>query len=194
MLFILHVNELPTLIKSDFKMFADDAKLFRGINNDTDAKILQDDLNVLSEWSKDWLLQFNISKCKVMHVGHSNPCHDYTMRLPGGDVTEKLAASKVERDLGVHVTDTLKATTHCQIAARKASSALRLLKMAFPTLKISNFKPLYTTYVRPHIEYCMQAVGPFLRKDIKVLESVQHELQSLYGPLNIYRMKQGLES
>ena len=117
-LFILYVNELPMLIKSDFRMFADDAKLFRGTNNDTDAKILQDDLNLLSEWSMDWLLQFNISKDKVMHVGHSNPCHDYTMRLPG-DVTEKLAVSNVEHDLGVHVTDTLKATTNCQIAARK---------------------------------------------------------------------------
>ena len=94
------------------------------------------------------------------------------MRL-SGDVTEKLAVSKLERDLGVYVADTLKATAHCQTAARKASAALRLLKMAFPTLKISNFKQLYTTYVRPHIEYCMQAVGPFLRKDIKVLESVQ---------------------
>ena len=100
------------------------------------------------------------------------------MRLPG-DVTEKLTVSKVERDLGVHVTDTLKATAHCQIAARKASAALRVLKMAFPTPKISNFKPPYTTYVRPHIEYCMHAVGPFLRNDIKVFESVQRRAPKL---------------
>ena len=61
---------------------------------------------------------------KVMHAGHSNSCHDYAMRLP--DVTEELAVTKLEHDLNVPVSDILKATTHCQIAARKASYALRL--------------------------------------------------------------------
>ena len=66
--------------------------------------------------------------------------------------SEKLAVSKLQRDMCVYVADMLRATAHCQTAARKASAALRLLKMAFPTLKISNFKQLYTTYVHPHIE------------------------------------------
>ena len=166
LLFLLYVNELPKLTKSELKMFADDVKLFRGIESAADVQTLQDDLNVLSHWSKEWLLRFNTSKCKVMHVGHGNPSHDYSMEQQDGTI-ERLQVSKLERDLGVHVADTLKATTHCQIAAKKASAALRRLKMAFPTLKVSSFRPLFTTYVRPHIEYCMQAVGPFLRKGCK---------------------------
>ena len=61
----------------------------------------------------------------------------------------------------------MKAATHCQFAARKASAALRQLKMAFPTMRISNFEALYvyTMYVRAHIEYCMQVIGPYLKKD-----------------------------
>ena len=177
-LFLLYVNELPELTNSNLKMFADDVKLFRGIESDTDAQILQDDLNTLCHWSEDWLLQFNTMKCKVMHVGHCNPSHDYIMGQPDG-TKDKLQVSKVERDLGVHIADTLKATSHCQIAAKKASAALRQLRMAFPTLKVSSFRPLFTTYVRPHIEYCMQAVGPFVRKDVKVLESVQRRATKL---------------
>ena len=177
-LFILYVNELPKLTKSDIKMFADDAKVFRGIKDTSDTQVLQEDLDTLSRWSEDWLLQFNPSKCKVMHVGRSNQHHDYTMKQPDG-TDEKLETSRLERDLGVQVADTLKATTHCQIAARKASAALGQLKMAFPSLRIGSFRVLYTTYVRPHIEYCIQAVGPYLRKDIKVLESVQRRATKL---------------
>jgi len=35
-----------------------------------DADSLQEDLNVLVQWSEKWLLKFNPDKCKVMHIGH----------------------------------------------------------------------------------------------------------------------------
>ena len=71
-IFIQYDNELPKL-KRDFKMSANDINLFQGISNGSDTKVLKDDLDILSDWSKDWLLQFNIFEFKVMHVGHSNP-------------------------------------------------------------------------------------------------------------------------
>ena len=96
MLFVLYVNELPGLVKSSIKMFADDAKIFRGVNDTTDAQELQEDLNALSNWSKKWLLQFNLSKCKMIHVGHSNSSHDYYMKQSNG-IDEKLSTSRLER-------------------------------------------------------------------------------------------------
>ena len=51
-------------------MFADDTKLFRTVKTIDDCNILQN----------DWLLSFNVDKCKVMHIGKSNPKLDYTMR------------------------------------------------------------------------------------------------------------------
>ena len=43
-------------------------------------------------------------------------------------------------------------------AANKGRSALKLLRMAFGYLTVSNFKILYTVYIRPHLEHCIQAV------------------------------------
>ena len=90
-----------------------------------------------------------------------------------------LKTTSLERDLGVLVSNNLKATSHCQAAAKKGSRALRLLKMTFSNLTLGNFKVLYSTYVRPHLDYCLQAVGPHMVQDIQQLEKVQRRATKL---------------
>ena len=48
-----------------------------------------------------------------------------------------------------------------------------MIKRIFSYKTIDNFLPLYKSLARPHIEYCMQAWSPHLRKDIDLLEGVQ---------------------
>jgi len=72
LLFLLFVNELPSWIISDMKMFADDAKVWCRIKTETDRITLQElDLDHLQLWSNIWRLRFNADKCKVMHIGYS---------------------------------------------------------------------------------------------------------------------------
>ena len=71
LLFLLYVNELPSWIKCDMKMFADDTKLWCRIKTDAESVVLQADLDSLQSWSDTWQLKFNADKCKVMHIGHS---------------------------------------------------------------------------------------------------------------------------
>jgi len=70
-LFLLYVNELPSWILSSINMFADDSKVWRVIETDLDCTALQMDMDVLLNWSDQWLLRFNPQKCKVMSLGHS---------------------------------------------------------------------------------------------------------------------------
>ena len=51
LLIVLYANELPSLMTSRVKLFADDTKLWRSIKSNQDAQLLQDDVSTLNQWS-----------------------------------------------------------------------------------------------------------------------------------------------
>ena len=66
---LIFINDLPEWIKnSTLLLFADDTKVYRKILDDSDEILLQQDLDslVLVSWTKEWCLQFNVDKCKVV--------------------------------------------------------------------------------------------------------------------------------
>jgi len=63
---------------------------------------MQEDLDRLVEWADKWQMEFNVSKCMVMHVGKRNPMQSYCMDNIG------LKPVEVENDLGIMITSDLK--------------------------------------------------------------------------------------
>ena len=167
LLFILYVNDIPEIVKSAVKMFADDAKLFTSTESVSKREELQKDLETLDKWSDDWLLKFNVAKCKRMHLGYNNQGFDYRME---GHQLERI---EEEKDLGVWITSNMKPSLQCSKAAGKAMAVLAQVRKAFQFMDYESFNIIYRVYVRPHLEYCVQAWNPYLVKDIKCLERVQ---------------------
>ena len=81
LLFLVFINDLPGAVTSSTKIFADDTKLYHTIPSLTDMCELQDDIDALQTWSQNWQQPFNTKKCKVMHLGHGNSNHHYTMNI-----------------------------------------------------------------------------------------------------------------
>src|SRR6218665_4018006 len=170
LLFLIYVNELPDIIESSVRMFADDTKLWRKIQNEEDEQILQQDLDRLENWSETWLLKFNASKCKVMQIGRKRNVN-YHLRS-GMDIVN-LTETEMEKDLGVWIDKDLKWSHPCRKAASKAMSVLGMIKRSFKHIDVESFKILYNTYIRPHLEYCVQVWNPYHKNDIECLEKVQ---------------------
>ena len=70
-------------------MFADDTKLYRVVDNQDDADLLQGDLDEMVKWSSMWQLPFNEGKCKIMHYGKNNQKFTYTMECTKAMVERK---------------------------------------------------------------------------------------------------------
>ena len=82
-------------------------------------------------------------------------------------------------DLGIWYTADLKSSLQCRHAVSKAMKALGLIKRTFKYFNIYSLSKLYKTYVRPHLEYCVQVWSPYLAGDIDILEKVQHRATKL---------------
>ena len=65
--------------KSNGNLFADDAKFDLTVDDDNDRDDLQNDINNITRWSEEWKMSFNQDKCKILHLGKNNYCHDYFM-------------------------------------------------------------------------------------------------------------------
>ena len=60
-------------------------------------------------------------------------------------------------DLGIYIADNLKPGLQCAKAASKAMSVLGMIGRRFGQIDRESFQLLYKSYVRPHMEYCVQA-------------------------------------
>ena len=125
-----------------------------------------------------------------MHVGHKSSDKYYL--LEAGNPVE-LQETTEEKDLGVIVSSDLKPTRQCITAATKARSVLGMIHRHFRQLNRVQFLQIYKAYVRPHLEYCIQAWSPWLQKDIDVLEKVQRRATKMVSGMKKLSYEQRLK-
>ena len=72
-------------------------------------------------------------------------------------------------------------------------SVLGLIARHFKRLDRQDFLLLYKTYVRPHLEYCIQVWSPYLVKDTETLERVQRRVTKLVGEIKKWSYEERLQ-
>ena len=161
-LFLIYVNDIPNVVTSSIKLFADDTKIYRELNNVDDAFALQSDLDSLENWTKSWQVNFNSEKCEVMRITHKQ---DKSMLHYYLSNTE-LRFVDSYKDLGVNMSRDLSWSNHVGVIVNRANKVLGLLKRTVGSKNKEIFSMLYKSLVRPILEYACPAWSPHLVKDI----------------------------
>ena len=120
-LFIIFINDIDLAIDvtgSFLFKFADDTKVGMVVETEEQRDELQAAITNLEQWSLEWQMMFNTSKCHMMHFGSGNQRFEYAM---GGQVLETVES---EKDVGVMVHESLKPSLQCTKAAEKANQVL----------------------------------------------------------------------
>ena len=179
-LFLIFINDLPEILQSIVKLFADDTKMYRTIVDKNDETILQNDIDQIAAWSERWQIPFNVNKCKVLKVGKNDQNVKDSMGTLEGRI--ELEQVQYEKDLGVIFDTDLKFSQHIQENITKANQRIGLIRRNFKYLNKTTFLMLYKSLVRPILEYCSPVWTVLYIKHSEALERVQrHATKLLHG-------------
>lgn len=139
------------------------------ISSLSEANILQKDLIKLEQWEKDWDMNFNPSKCQVLHVTRLKDPITSKYFLHKTEL-ESVSAAKY---LGVTISEDLTWGTHIDNITKKANQTLGFVKRNIKVHNQNLKSTAYKTLVRPQLEYASSVWSPHTAADIYRIEAVQ---------------------
>ena len=84
-------------VKSKLSKCADDTKLGSKVDSRGDGDQIQESIDTCIDWGKDWQMEFNLNKCKVLGMGKNNDNENRDYRMQGV-ILERVTQ---EKDLGM---------------------------------------------------------------------------------------------
>ena len=173
LLFLIFNNDLPKQCspadESLILLLADDTKSYQEIMRDqsqhaNNGAKLQKRIDQIADWAKDWKMEINQKKSKIMHIGDDNPKLPYVM------MGSQIKSVVLEKDIGFWISDDLSTSTHVGKARSKALAEIGQIKRNFTYIDKRAFCILYNQRIRPHLDYGMTACPPGCRRNRKCLK------------------------
>ena len=120
-----------------------------------------------------WDLNFNTSKCCILHFGHSNVQSPYSIN------NNRLISKRCEKDLGVLFSTNFKFNEHIDTITCKANRQLGIIARVFKQRDLKTIVPLYKSFVRPFLEFNSVIWSPYLKVQVQKLERIQEKMCNL---------------
>jgi ribonucleases P/MRP protein subunit RPP40 len=68
LLLIVYINDIVENLDNNSYLYVDDTKICSTVTSRRDNVNLQNNLNIVGNWSRKWLIKLNFYKCKVMNM------------------------------------------------------------------------------------------------------------------------------
>lgn len=173
LLFLIYINDIVNQIGTNIRLFADDTSLYIIVETPERAAILLNkDMEIIHAWANDWLVDFNPSKTFSMTISRKpSPITHPPLFLDRSEIQE----TNIYRHLGLNISSNLSWSEHIKVITRSAWQRINMLRGLKFKLKRFSLEKIYTSFVRPLLEYSDSVWDNLSREDAKLLESVHIE-------------------
>ena len=169
LLFLCFVNDIPGIVSSTVRLYADDVLLYRVVNSTEDCNRLQHDLNALYKWAETWKMLFNTTKCYYVRFTNKHQIVQHTYHINDHILDER----DVMKYLGILIDSKLSWSAHIDYTVKKANVTLSFLVRNFKHCSSDVKLKCYLSLVRPILEYASIIWSPCHITLINRIESVQ---------------------
>ena len=77
--FLVYINDMAKCSNHfSVRLFADDTIIYKAVKSVSDCEFLQEDLDALESWAKEWTMEFHPDKCSIMCQGRKTNCYIIT--------------------------------------------------------------------------------------------------------------------
>jgi hypothetical protein len=173
LLFLIFINDITESIESDIHLFADDTSLMDIMDNYQNSyDKLNRDLDRLSNWASQWLVNFNASKTVYLIISRKlNPSPKPALTLNGEPVKEVTT----HKHLGLTFNTSLTWSDHISLLTAKAARCVGLLQRICRKVPRQCLEILYKAMIRPILEYGNIIYDGSAEKSISRLENIQRQ-------------------
>ena len=169
LLFLIYINDIVDIVHTNIRLFADDTVFYVTVEDPQIASNeLNEDMQAVSEWSREWLLTFNPKKTKEMIISKKRRNAIHPNLTYEGTIIENV---KEHKHLGLLLKSDLSWTPHINSTCTKAMKMVCVLRSLQHRLNRRSLKTLYFSFIRPVLEYgnivfsnCTQANDSDLEK------------------------------
>lgn len=171
--FNIFINDVDScFLNSKIYLYADDLKVAMRQNNESDHRLLQEDLNRFSSWCESNKIKLNAEKCYFVHFSRRLTPNTNIYKI-GDQVIQEV---DVIRDLGVHIDSKLRFHVHIDKIAKKGFKLMGFVLRNCKQFKRSSSKiAVFNSLVRSGLEYGSVVWSPLYEIHKQRLESIQRK-------------------
>ena len=169
LLFLVYVNDITESLLSVVRLFADDTSLACTTSNIADLQsILNHGIDIITKWSKQWLVTFNAAKTEVLYFGNQQaPLWTFNGTL--------LDVADTHKHLGLTFSDDCKWHKHISNIILSTSKLLGIMRKLKFTVRRKTLNQIYLSFLRPLLEYAFVVWDNCTLYEKDKLEKIQIE-------------------
>ena len=168
-LFLIYISDIGNKVKSNMKIYVDDSKIKKKIENEKDVELLQDDLEQLYTWGEDNNMKYNGGKFQILRYGPNENMKTETLYFTD-EMHQVIEQVNETRDLGVLVSDDAKFDKHIDQVCKKVKQKSGWVLRTFFTRSEFFMKTIFKSLIQPHVDFCSQLWMPQEGQNLQKIE------------------------